>query len=171
MFFASLLLAASALWIAYRRQVPAVVKPLTAVANRMSRVVAGANFGQSHAAARDRGRRDALAPSPARREKAVTFTPKAAGPEFVIDRTKLDNGQALVVGRSRSSDVVIQHESVSRRHARMWLDKTGMLWIEDLGSSAGTFVGSERITKAAVAPGKHVRFGSVGYTFHLGRNM
>jgi pSer/pThr/pTyr-binding forkhead associated (FHA) protein len=97
--------------------------------------------------------------------------PKAAGPEVVIDRDKLDNGQTLVVGRSRSSDVVLSHESVSRRHARLWLDKSGVVWIEDLGSSAGTFVGSERITgKTPVPSGTHVRFGAVGYTFDLGRS-
>jgi S1-C subfamily serine protease len=168
MFFASLALAAASLWIAYRRQIPAVVKPLTAVANRVSRVVAGADFG---GAARAAARREALAPPQQRRARAVTLMPKAAGPEFVIDREKLDNGQALVVGRSRGSDVVLAHESVSRRHARLWLDKSGVLWIEDLGSSAGTFVGSERITgKASVPAGTHVRFGAVGYTFHLGRS-
>ena len=165
MFLASLLLAGASLWIAYRRDVPAVVKPLTAVANRVSRVAAGAGFGQS-----DGARREALAPPPQRREKALTFMPSASGPEFVIDRDKLDNGQSLVIGRSRSCDVVLSHESVSRRHARMWLDKSGMLWIEDLGSSAGTFVGSERIKKAAVPAGQRVRFGTVGYTFHLGRS-
>jgi hypothetical protein len=168
MFFASLILAASALWLAWYRRVEVVVKPLTAVANRMSRVVAGAGFG---AAGRRMPERPERPPLPARSPRPVTFTPKAAGPEFVIDRDKLDRGQALVIGRSRSSDVVLEHESVSRRHARIWLDKAGVLWIEDLGSSAGTFVESERITKAAVAPGKHVRFGAVGYTFHLGRNM
>ncbi|MCC7250606.1 trypsin-like peptidase domain-containing protein [Hyphomicrobium sp.] len=172
MFAASLLIAATALWIAYRRQVPAVVKPLTAVAARVSRVAAGAAF---LAPPRVAGRDDAGGGAPAlpqqRRAKVVTLMPKAAGPEFIIDRDKLDKGQALVIGRSRSSDVVLSHESVSRRHARMWVDKTGVLWIEDLGSSAGTFVGSERITKAAVPPGTHVRFGAVGYTLDLGRNL
>lgn len=165
MFLTSLLLAAASLWVAYRRQIPAVVKPLTAVANRVSRVAAGASFGGSESA-----KREALAPPPQRREKAVTFMPSASGPEFVIDRNKLDNGQSLVIGRSRSCDVVLSHESVSRRHARMWLDKQGMLWMEDLGSSAGTYVGTERINKATVPPGQRVRFGSVGYTFHLGRS-
>lgn len=171
MFFASLGLAAFSLWIAYRRQVPAVVKPLTAVANRVSRVVEGAAFGQAgRAAVRERAKRDALAP-PQRRAKVVTLMPQAAGPEFVIDRDKLDKGQALVIGRSRSSDVVVSHESVSRRHARIWLDRAGMLWIDDLGSSAGTYVGSQRIDKAtSVRPGTHVRLGSVGYTFDLGQS-
>jgi hypothetical protein len=166
MFVASLILAAASLWIAYRRQIPAVVKPLTAVANRVSRVAAGAGFVGG-----ERAKREALAPPPQQRERAVTFMPSASGPEFVIDREKLDNGQSLVIGRSRSCDVVLSHESVSRRHARMWLDKQGILWIEDLGSSAGTYAGSDRITKAAIPPGQRVRFGSVGYTFHLGRSF
>lgn len=171
MFIASLALAATSLFVAYRRQVPAVVKPVTAVVNRVSRVVAGAGFGDAGRAERDGAKRAALAPPPPRRAKALTMMPKASGPEFVIDREKLDKGQALVIGRSRSCDVVLAHESVSRRHARIWLDNAGVLWIEDLGSSAGTSVGSERITKStAVPPGTHVRLGAVGYTFHLGHS-
>lgn len=171
MFLASLLVAAVSLWIAYRRQVPAVVKPLSAVADRVSRVVGGAAaFGPAGRALHARDRREAAAPRSPPRARAVTFMPRAAGPEFVIDREKLDSGQALVVGRSRTSDVVLSHESVSRRHARLWLDKAGVLWIEDLGSSGGTFVGTERITKAQVPPGTHVRFGAVGYTLDLGRH-
>jgi S1-C subfamily serine protease len=165
MFVASLLIAVGALWLAYRRQVPAVVKPLTAIADRVSHVAAGARLAPAAGA-----KRDAPSAPPRRQEKAVTFMPSAAGPEFVIDRDKLDNGQSLVIGRSRSCDVVLSHESVSRRHARIWLDKSGVLWIEDLGSSAGTYVGAERVRKAAVPPGERVRFGSVGYTFHLGRS-
>jgi len=176
MFFASLLIATSSLVVAYWRRVPAVVRPLTAVRDRVSRIVEGHGIGlprkkPAYAQAHAQARREAPPPAPPRRQKAVTFTPKAAGPEFVIDRDKLDNGQVLVIGRSRSCDVVLAHESVSRRHARMWLDKSGLLWIEDLGSSGGTHVGSERIKKASVPPGKHVRFGSVGYTFHLGRDV
>jgi len=170
MFLASLALAAASLFIAYRRQVPAVVKPLSAVANRVSRVVAGANFGQAGRIARGGAGREQPAPSPRPRAKVVTFRPNAAsGPEFVIDREKLDKGQALVVGRSRDCDVVLGNESVSRRHARIWIDKSGVLWVEDLGSSGGTYVGTERITKASVPAGSHVRFGQVGYTFDLGR--
>ncbi|MBN8911457.1 MAG: trypsin-like peptidase domain-containing protein [Rhizobiales bacterium] len=164
---ASLLIAAASLWLAYRRQVPAVVKPLTAVARQVSRVAAGGAFGHA-----DRAvvavRANRAAPAPDRGGKIVTLTPKAAGPEFIIDRAKLDNGQTLVIGRSSGSDVVLPHESVSRRHACIWLDKAGTLWIEDLGSSAGTFLDKERITgKVVVPPDAHVRFGAVGYTLHL----
>lgn len=164
---ASLVLAAASLWVAYRRQVPAVVRPLTAVAKQASRVAAGAAFGQAdRAIAIERAKR--ARPAADRDGKVVTLTPKAAGPEFVIDRSKLDNGQMLLIGRSSGSDVVLSHESVSRRHARIWLDRAGVLWIEDLGSSAGTFVAQHRITgKVAVPRDAHVRFGAVGYTLHF----
>ena len=171
MFLMSLAIAAGSLWIAYRRQVPVVVKPLSAVADRVSRVVGGAAFGKANPATPAVARRSAPARQAPPRARAVTFMPRAAGPEFVIDRDKLDNGQSLVVGRSRSSDVVLSHESVSRRHARLWLDKAGALWIEDLGSTGGTFVGPERITRARIVPpGTPVRFGAVGYTLDLGRS-
>jgi hypothetical protein len=164
--YGSLALAASSLWFAYRRQIPAVVVPLTAVAKQVSRVAEGAFGKADRAIGIERGKR--TEPSRDRGEKVVTLTPKAAGPEFVVDRGKLDNGQTLVIGRSRGSDVVLSHESVSRRHACIWLDKAGVLWIEDLGSSTGTFVGNERVSgKKALPAEAHVRFGAVGYTLHL----
>ncbi len=53
-----------------------------------------------------------------------------------------------------SSDI-----NVSRRHARIW-EASGQVWIEDLGSRAGTFVNGQRIPGAvAVLPGDTVSLG------------
>ncbi len=46
--------------------------------------------------------------------------------------------EGAVVGRSIDADVVIDHRSVSRRHARLHL--TDQLFVEDLGSANGTRV-------------------------------
>lgn len=60
-----------------------------------------------------------------------------------------DLERELVVGRTRpgaSVDLDLSPDSgVSRRHARLFLDEVQGLWIEDLGSSNGTFVGAEDI--------------------------
>jgi hypothetical protein len=48
---------------------------------------------------------------------------------------------------------------VSRKHARMML-KDGRLEIEDLGSTNGTFVNGERITKTTVGRGDRILIGS-----------
>lgn len=67
----------------------------------------------------------------------------------------------VVVGRSRSCEVRLQEDSVSRLHAAfVWRDAA--LFLEDLGSSNGTYVNGRRIqTPCRVQPGDVVRFGAL----------
>ena len=67
----------------------------------------------------------------------------------------------LVIGRSRSCDIRIKDDSVSRLHAALvWRGET--LILEDLGSSNGTFANGERvIAPRTVVSGDVVRFGSL----------
>lgn len=58
----------------------------------------------------------------------------------------LDAGDNLI-GRDRDAVVWIDHESVSRHHARVRIDKSGAC-IEDLGSKNGTYVEAIRIRAA-----------------------
>jgi predicted component of type VI protein secretion system len=50
----------------------------------------------------------------------------------------------VVIGRHSTCQIRSAGQSVSRRHARVYLT-TGGYWIEDLGSSNGTFVSGERL--------------------------
>ncbi len=50
----------------------------------------------------------------------------------------------LTIGRVEPADFIIEERSVSRNHLRVSLAEHGLV-IEDLGSSNGTFVNSERI--------------------------
>jgi DNA-binding NtrC family response regulator len=73
---------------------------------------------------------------------------------------------ALTVGRTDAADVVVPEDSLSRRHARFsWSDEG--VWVEDLGSTNGTFVGGRKITRALVAPGDDISLGSVIASLHL----
>jgi ABC-type multidrug transport system ATPase subunit/pSer/pThr/pTyr-binding forkhead associated (FHA) protein/ABC-type multidrug transport system permease subunit len=69
--------------------------------------------------------------------------------------------KVIRIGRSKENDVVIPHETVSSRHARLTIDN-GRLWLEDLGSTNGTFVGStaNRITKMEVQHSDVIYLGS-----------
>lgn len=60
----------------------------------------------------------------------------------------------VVLGRGPSADMVLELDSrVSSRHARVFLDK-GLIWLEDLGSTNGTFLGTEELAgKIPLAPG------------------
>ncbi|HUK14585.1 MAG TPA: FHA domain-containing protein [Thermoanaerobaculaceae bacterium] len=69
--------------------------------------------------------------------------------------------EKLVVGRSRSCDIRLKEDTVSRLHAAlMWQE--GSLLLEDLGSSNGTFVNGERVLSPhPLAIGDVVRFGAL----------
>ncbi len=58
---------------------------------------------------------------------------------------ELSDGE-VTVGRSRTSTVRLEHESVSRSHALLTFDR-GEAVVKDLASSNGTFVGGKRIAR------------------------
>ncbi|HBQ12652.1 MAG: FHA domain-containing protein [Sandaracinaceae bacterium] len=60
-------------------------------------------------------------------------------------------GRGVTMGRSSKSDVVISSDSISKLHARVRLDKSGLVYVSDLGSSNGT-----QVNGAFVNPGEEV---------------
>lgn len=78
----------------------------------------------------------------------------------VID---LGKGESKTLGRGRQADVLIDDASLSRLHARLSLDQTGQLAIEDLGSTNGIFVNGREQLSGFLVPGDTVRFGRVEY--------
>jgi DNA-binding NtrC family response regulator len=74
----------------------------------------------------------------------------------------LPSSGTLVLGRGDAAHVLLDHTSVSRRHATLTLGET--LILEDLGSSNGTFVDGRRLapnTPTPIRPGMLVEVGSV----------
>jgi predicted component of type VI protein secretion system len=68
-------------------------------------------------------------------------------------------GEEIIVGRDASSGVAINDAEVSRKHARLILQGSAYV-IQDLGSTNGTFVNSQRIaTTQVLNPGDTVSFG------------
>ena len=90
-----------------------------------------------------------------RRGLALRFiSGKYQGGEFpLIDK------QEIVVGRSSDLDMVLVEEMVSRRHARI-LQAEGVISIEDLGSTNGTFVNGEKIQKGTLKEGDRILIGT-----------
>ena len=64
-----------------------------------------------------------------------------------------------ILGRAPTSTLVLEDDFASSRHARVYQDD-GRWWVEDLGSTNGTFVDGERITgPTELTPGRQVRIG------------
>ena len=65
------------------------------------------------------------------------------------------------LGAEPGNDLVLKDDLVSGRHARLRWDGAGW-WVEDLGSTNGTFVNGERIvalTAHRLALGAHIQLG------------
>ena len=62
------------------------------------------------------------------------------GFEVVLDR------DWLVIGRGRSADMVIAEATISRAHAAIGYDRE-QFYVQDLGSTNGTFVNGTRIER------------------------
>jgi pSer/pThr/pTyr-binding forkhead associated (FHA) protein len=65
----------------------------------------------------------------------------------------------ILLGRSPACTVVLEDDYASNRHARIYPDRGGW-WLEDLGSTNGTFVDGNRIEEPVeLVPGRQVRIG------------
>ncbi|QDG50977.1 DUF4388 domain-containing protein [Persicimonas caeni] len=71
----------------------------------------------------------------------------------------LEQGSEILIGRSSDLDMVLVEDMVSRKHARISA-KNGALEIEDFGSTNGTFVNGEKITKSRLKEGDRVLIGT-----------
>lgn len=66
---------------------------------------------------------------------------------------------AAVLGRAPTSTLVIEDDFASNRHARIF-PREGGWWVEDLGSTNGTYVDGKRIDQPVeLTPGREVRIG------------
>jgi S1-C subfamily serine protease len=65
----------------------------------------------------------------------------------------------LTIGRKKSSDIYINHKTVSRNHAILKLDSNNTWRLEDSNSSNGTYIDDHKIRCIHLHPGSSVRFG------------
>ena len=88
-----------------------------------------------------------------------------------VIRREVQPGAALVLGRGEHTDVDIDDDSVSRRHARLYVGDP--VRIEDLGSRHGTVVLGRRLAAAEVATlplGATAEIGAASVVVHRGRH-
>ena len=96
---------------------------------------------------------EALAASAKDRATLTILSGVNAGQVFALD------GIEHVVGRGSDADVWLEDGGVSRRHARISMREGGSFFLEDLGSTNGTFLGPQRIERAEIRPGDRIQVG------------
>ena len=69
-----------------------------------------------------------------------------------------------LLGRIDSNHLMLDHPSVSRVHARIFLESGGVE-IEDCGSSAGTRVNGHLIDRARLRDGDEIKVGQITLTY------
>ena len=79
---------------------------------------------------------------------------KYQGGEFQLEKNK-----ELIIGRSSELEMVLVEDMVSRHHAKI-TTTDDEVWIEDAGSTNGTFVNGEKITKVRLKEGDRILVGT-----------
>ena len=76
-----------------------------------------------------------------------------AGQVFALD------GTDHVIGRGTEADLWLDDSGVSRRHARVSVRSDGRYFVEDLGSTNGTFLGPQRVDVCEIKPNDRIQLG------------
>lgn len=93
-------------------------------------------------------------------------------PRLVVQHSKvIEDGKVFklkggaTIGRSPGSDIVLPDEYVSQTHARIFVRKQ-FLFIEDIGSTNGTFVDGRRIEgEHQIKPGQEIVLGDTIFRY------
>ena len=128
---------------------------------------------------RTRNPNESDAPPPATRRPEAparrVLPPRSDGPAArTFLEIRLENGRPirrplsespLVLGRIPDVGLVLDHHTVSRRHAEMICDLYGRWWIRDLGSTNGTTIDGRQIAEHLLSPGDVIGVGDYTLTF------
>src|SRR5262249_10890796 len=99
--------------------------------------------------------KDSLSPLRTKKSYALRFiSGKYQGGEF-----PLPEWGEIVIGRSSELDMVLVEDMVSRRHAKISVSD-GEIYLQDLGSTNGSFVNGEKVTRARLSEGDRILIGT-----------
>jgi diguanylate cyclase (GGDEF)-like protein len=87
------------------------------------------------------------------RRTLTVISGASAGQIFVLSSAE------HILGRGEVADLRVLDEDVSRTHTRIFRTDEGETGVQDLGSTNGTFVNGERVTRAQLSPGDRLQCG------------
>lgn len=90
--------------------------------------------------------------------------PRQFGKRYVL------GDEAITVGRGAENRIVLDNDSVSRRHCRAE-KRNGQWYIVDLDSTNGTYVNDEQVTELALRRGDQVKIGDTIVKFLSGSDL
>jgi two-component system cell cycle response regulator len=102
---------------------------------------------------RDTLRTHAAARVAVERRTLTVISGPSAGQIFVL------SNREHILGRGEVADLRVLDPDVSRTHARIVQTDRGRTEVQDLGSTNGTFVSGERISRAPLSPGARLQCG------------
>lgn len=101
---------------------------------------------------------EAIEPAPPRSRPRLTWSDGAGSHSLDLDDVR-------TVGSAPWCELVLMDRAVSRIHAEIAPRDDG-LWVKDLGSRNGTFVGGVKVQLARVTPGMNIRIGTTEIAVH-----
>ena len=81
----------------------------------------------------------------------------------VVVKTFILDDAVITIGRSQDNDIIIDEDSVSSEHARIemipneFMDDLIDIFIEDLGSTNGTFVNDEKVQRKQLQNSDYIK--------------
>ena len=110
---------------------------------------------------------------PRQMKRIGDFNAEARGTSVVVlrhaERELMLMPGKYLIGRSRSCQLIVSSELVSRRHAELHVDMEGRATLRDLGSHNGVSVNGKRMTAGsmALASGDQFKIGTETFTVYI----
>ncbi|QDG51261.1 FHA domain-containing protein [Persicimonas caeni] len=96
---------------------------------------------------------------PAMPAKLVVISSNFAGQEFPLNRNE------MIIGRGEDCDIIIDHRSVSQKHAKVLREQGSKYQIVDLNSKNGVSVSGEQYRAVHIKRGDVIELGHVKFRF------
>lgn len=100
------------------------------------------------------------------RRVAVPTLRVVAGPDM-LRFASLSGGEEFIIGRDETAGLQLGDASVSRSHTLIQCDERGEVTVQDLGSTNGTAVNGQSVSRALLRPGDHLEIGAVSLRLDL----